>query len=262
MWGFFQKVTRKNPHKRVTTTMQNVLYDLFLNEKLKPEPGTLYIVATPLGNIADITARALGILSGVDFVAAFDTRVTGRLLCHFGITKPMISYNEDNAHARGPEIAARLKAGESCALVTDAGTPTVSDPGEGLVRLCVEQNIPVTAVPGACAAITAIMLAGMPASRFSFEGDLGATREERIARLCSIAADRRLLVIYESPYRLKETLTDIANVLGTSRKIAVCRDLTKPTEEVVRTDVAGALEYVDKRPPRGDYVLVIEGSES
>ena len=241
--------------------MQNTLYELFENEKLKPESGTLYIVATPLGNIADITARALGVLCGVDFVAAFDIRVTGRLLCHFGITKPMISYNEDNAHARGPEITARLLAGESCALVTDAGTPTVSDPGEELVRLCAEQNIPVTAVPGACAAITAIMLSGMPASRFSFEGELGETRAQRIARLKSIASDSRLLVIYESPHRLKDTLCDISETLG-NRKIAVCRDLTKPSEEVVRTDVDGAIEYFERRPPRGEYVLVLEGNAS
>lgn len=237
--------------------MQNIL-ELFEIEKFKPEPGTLYLVATPVGNIADITARALGVLSGVDFIAAFDTRVTGRLLCHFGITKPMISYNEDNAHARGAEITARLKKGESCALVTDAGTPAVSDPGEGLVRLCAELEIPVTAVPGACAAITAIMLAGLPASRFSFEGDLGDTKVERLQRLKNMASDTRLLVIYESPYRLRETLTDMYEILG-NRKIAVCRELTKPGEEVVRTDIAGAIEYVDRRPPRGEYVLVVEG---
>lgn len=237
--------------------MQNIL-DLFAIEKFKPEPGTLYLVATPVGNIADITARALGVLSGVDFIAAFDTRVTGRLLCHFGITKPMISYNEDNAHARGPEITARLKAGESCALVTDAGTPAVSDPGDELVRLCAEQDIPVTAVPGACAAITAVMLSGLPSSRFSFEGFLGYTREERIARLKGMENDSRLLLIYESPLKLRETLADIGEVLG-NRRITLCRDLTKPGEEVLRTDIAGAIDYVERRPPRGEYVIVVEG---
>lgn len=230
----------------------------FENEKIKLEPGALYLVATPVGNLADITARALAVLSAVDFIAAGDTRVTGRLLCHFGITKPMISYSENNARGRGAEITARLKAGETCALVTDAGTPAVSDPGEELVMLCAELSIPVTAVPGACAAITAVMLSGLPSSRFSFEGFLGDTQAERLARLAELERDTHMLVIYEAPNRLRETLADIRGSLG-NRRLTLCRELTKPGEEVLRFDVDGALEYVDRRPPRGEYVIVLEG---
>lgn len=230
----------------------------FNNEKYKLEPGTLYLVATPVGNLADITERALKVLSGVDFIAAEDTRVTGRLLCHFGITKPMISYNEHNAKARGVVISDRLKSGETCALVTDAGTPAVSDPGEELVMLCAELGIPVTAIPGACAAITAVMLSGLPSSRFAFEGSLGETRQKRLERLGELAHDRRMLVIYESPHMLRETLTDINTALG-NRRLTLCRELTKPGEEVLRLDVVSAMAYFGQREPRGEYVIVLEG---
>ncbi len=230
-------------------------------EKFKLTPGTLYLVATPVGNLADITERALAVLSGVEFIAAEDSRVTGRLLCHFGITKPMISYNGDNSRARGAEITARLKAGETCALVTDAGTPAVSDPGEELVMLCAELGIPVTAVPGACAAITAVMLSGLPSSRFAFEGMIGDTQEERLGRLEEIKNSRHMLVIYESPLRLRELLSDLRSVLG-NRRLTICRELTKPGEEVLRFDSDTALEYFNRREPRGEYVIVVEGVQN
>lgn len=239
--------------------MINILSE-FESEKFSLIPGTLYLVATPVGNLSDITARALAVLSAVDFIAAFDTRVTGRLLCRFNVTKPMINYNEHNAKARGAEITERLKAGETCALVTDAGTPAVSDPGEELVKLCGELSLPVTAVPGACAAITAVMLSGLPSSRFAFEGFLGETRTERISRLIELVHDRHMLVIYESPNLLRETLTDIRDTLG-NRRMTLCRELTKSGEEVLRADVETALDYITRREPRGEYVIVLEGTK-
>jgi 16S rRNA (cytidine1402-2'-O)-methyltransferase len=170
----------------------------------------------------------------------------------------MISYNEHNAKARGVVISDRLKSGETCALVTDAGTPAVSDPGEELVMLCAEFGIPVTAIPGACAAITAVMLSGLPSSRFAFEGSLGETRQKRLERLGELAHDRRMLVIYEAPHMLRETLTDINTVLG-NRRLTLCRELTKQGEEVLRLDVVSAMAYFGQREPRGEYVIVLEG---
>lgn len=223
--------------------------------------GTLYLVATPIGNMADITYRAVKVLSEVDFVAAEDTRNSGRLLSLLGISKPMLSYHEHNKAARGPEIAARLGAGECCALVTDAGTPGISDPGEDLVRLCADAGIPVVSLPGACAGITALTVSGLPTARFCFEGFLPTSGRERRERLDAISAEERTVIIHEAPHRLRATLADLAGHMGGERRISLCRELTKLNEEVLRMTLAAAVEYYDSNDPRGEYVLIIEGAE-
>lgn len=220
--------------------------------------GTLYLVATPIGNLADISERALKVLSEVDFVAAEDTRNTGKLLSCYGISKPMISYFEHNKAERGEAIISRLRAGESCALVTDAGTPAISDPGEDLVRLCAENDIIVTSIPGCCAVINALALSALPTTRFCFEGFLSANKSERVDRLSEIRADKRTTIFYEAPHKLKRTLDDIFEVLG-DRKISLCRELTKLNEEIIRTTLSGAIKYYEENEPRGEYVLVVEG---
>ena len=228
-------------------------------EKNRVEGGTLYLVATPIGNMADISLRAAKVLCEVDFVAAEDTRNTGRLLKSVGSGRPMISYFEHNKKSKGGIIAARLEAGESCALVTDAGTPGISDPGEDMVKLCAERGIPVTCVPGACAAIDALVLSGLPCGRFSFEGFLPTARSEREKRVDAIKYDKRTLIFYEAPHRLRETLAYLLDVLG-NRKIAVCRELTKLNEEIARTDLTSAVAHYSEAEPRGEYVLIIEGA--
>ena len=220
--------------------------------------GTLYLVATPIGNMADISERALKVLSGVDFVAAEDTRNTGLFLSRLGISKPLISYFEHNKAERGRIIADRLKAGESCALVTDAGTPAISDPGEDIVRLCAAENIPVTSIPGAAACITALTLSALSTRRFVFEGFLPSEKKERRERLDALSREERTTVVYEAPHRLKTTLKDLYDALG-DRKISVCRELTKLNEEVARTTLSGAIEIYNGKDPRGEYVLVIDG---
>ncbi len=228
-------------------------------EKNAVERGTLYLVATPIGNMADISPRAVKALSEVDFVAAEDTRNSGLLLSRLGISKPMISYFEHNKTERGAAIAERLKAGESCALVTDAGTPAISDPGEDIVKLCAAVGIPVTSIPGPAACITALTLSALSTRRFSFEGFLPADKKERRERLDEISAERRTLIIYEAPHRLKATLSELLDVLG-DRKVSLCRELTKLNEEVIRTTLSGAADYYVTNDPRGEYVLVIEGA--
>ena len=223
--------------------------------------GTLYLVATPIGNLSDLSERAIKVLSEVDFVAAEDTRNSLRLLTHLGISKPMVSYYEHNRRERGEEIASRLSAGESCALVTDAGTPAISDPGEDLVALCAERDIPVTSVPGACAMITALTLSGLPTARFTFEGFLPVPKKERRERLSELASETRTFLLHEAPHKLVRTLSDLSEVLGGERRIALCRELTKLNEEILRTTISGALAYYEEREPRGEYVLVIEGGE-
>lgn len=229
------------------------------HEKNEIMGGTLYLVATPVGNLADMSERALKVLSEVDFVAAEDTRNTGVLLSRFGISKPMISYFEHNKRERGEIIAARLLAGESCALVTDAGTPAISDPGEDIVRLCAEKDIPVTSVPGACAAICALTLSGLPTGRFAFEGFLSTAKTERRDRLTELASEKRTLIIYEAPHKLKVTLDDLYKYFG-DRRISLCREMTKLNEEVMRTTLSEAIEYYKTTDPRGEYVLVIDGA--
>ena len=228
-------------------------------EKNRIEGGKLYLVATPIGNLADISERALKVLSEVDFIAAEDTRNSMRLLTHFGISKPMVSYHEHNRKERGEEIAERLLSGQSCALITDAGTPAISDPGEDMVALCAERGIPVTSVPGACAAITALTLSGLPTARFVFEGFLPVQKKERRERLEELVYERRTFILHEAPHKLKTTLGDLEKTLGGDRRISLCRELTKLNEEAFRTTLSDAVEYYGSHEPRGEYVLVIEG---
>ena len=222
--------------------------------------GVLYLVATPIGNLSDISERALKVMSEVDFIAAEDTRNTGKLLAYFGISKPMVSYFEHNKRERGEAIVAKLKEGQSCALLTDAGTPAISDPGEDLVRLCAENGIVVTSIPGCCAVINALALSALSTGRFCFEGFLSTNRNERSERLNEIKNDLRTTIFYEAPHKLKKTLSDIFEVFG-DRKISLCRELTKLNEEVIRTTLSGAIQYYEQNEPRGEYVLVIEGAD-
>lgn len=233
--------------------------DLKFEEKNKIEKGTLYLVATPIGNLADISYRALKVLEGVDFVAAEDTRNSMKLLTCFGISKPMVSYFEHNKRERGSQIVQRLQDGESCALVTDAGTPAISDPGEDLVRLCVENGVPVTSIPGACAAITALTLSGLDTRRFVFEGFVSGTKSEVKAYLSELKNEKRTIIFYEAPHRLVDTLKAFLENLG-DRNISLCREITKLNEEVRRTKISEAIEYYKENSPRGEYVIVMEGA--
>lgn len=219
----------------------------------------LYLVGTPIGNLEDFSPRAQRILSEVDFIAAEDTRVTLRLLSRLGIKKPMLSYYAHNLRERGEEIAARLEAGESCAVVTDAGMPCISDPGEELVALCAERGIPIETVPGPSAAITALAVSGLPTGRFVFEGFLPQKRGERIKRLQELLPERRTLIFYEAPHRLLAALEDMRQVLG-ERRVAVVKELTKIHESVLRLSLSEAVGYFAQTPPRGEYVLVLEGA--
>ncbi|MBE6616719.1 MAG: 16S rRNA (cytidine(1402)-2'-O)-methyltransferase [Ruminococcaceae bacterium] len=222
--------------------------------------GVLYLVATPIGNLSDISERALKVLSEVDFVAAEDTRNTGLMLSRFGISKPMVSYFEHNKRERGGQIAARLENGESCALVTDAGTPAISDPGEDIVRLCAERGITVTSIPGCCAAITALTLSGIDTRRFCFEGFLSANKGERRDRLSELEGEKRTMIFYEAPHKLKTTLSDLMKHFGEDRQIALCRELTKLNEEVSRTTIGSAVKFYEEKDPRGEYVLIVAGA--
>lgn len=221
--------------------------------------GTLYLVATPIGNMSDLSERALKVLSEVDFIAAEDTRNSGVMLSRLGISKPMISYYEHNKHGRGEIIVSRLLEGQSCALITDAGTPAVSDPGEDIVRLCAERGIPVTSVPGCCAAITALTLSALPTRRFCFEGFLSAAKNERRERLDELKNERRTMIFYEAPHKLRGTLDALCEAFGGERKISLCRELTKLNEEILRTTLADAVKTYAEREPRGEYVLVVDG---
>lgn len=230
-------------------------------EKNQIREGTLYLVATPIGNLSDLSERAKKVLSEVSFVAAEDTRNSLRLLTHFGISKPMVSYHEHNKRERGEEIATRLEAGESCALITDAGTPAVSDPGEDLVALCAARGIPVTSIPGPCAMITALTVSGLSTGRFTFEGFLPVPKKERRERLEELTRETRSMILHEAPHKLRTTLEDLSRILGGERRIALCRELTKLNEEVLRLTLSEAILYYEEREPRGEYVLVIEGGK-
>ena len=230
-------------------------------EKNKIVGGMLYLVSTPIGNLSDMSERALKVLSEVDFIAAEDTRNTLRMLTHFGISRPLVSYFEHNKAERGEQIAARLEAGEACALVTDAGTPAISDPGEDLVRLCAERGIPVTAIPGACAGICALTLSALSTVRFCFEGFLPVKKADRRKRLDVLAKEERTMLLHEAPHKLRDTLDDLAKTLGNDRRISLCRELTKLNEEVMRVTLSEAVAYYKEHEPRGEYVLVIEGSD-
>lgn len=226
------------------------------NEIIK---GSLYVVATPIGNLSDLSDRGKKVLSEVDFIAAEDTRVTGKLLMCIGTKKPLISYHEHNKREKGAEIISRIKAGESCALVSDAGTPAISDPGEDLVRLCAEENIPVYAVPGACAAISALSISGLSTGRFSFEGFLSTNKGERRRHLQEVKSSPYTLIFYEAPHKLRDTLSAMLDTLG-DRRISLVRELTKINEEVFRTTISGAVSHYSENTPKGEFVLIIEGA--
>ena len=230
-------------------------------EKNRVVGGTLYLVGTPIGNMSDLSERAKKVIAEVDFVAAEDTRNSGLLLSRVGIKRPMVSYHEHNKRQSGEAIVARLAAGESCALVTDAGMPAISDPGEDLVRLCGERDIPVCAIPGPCAAVTALALSGLSTRRFVFEGFLPQKASERSEVLGMLASERRTVILYEAPHRMRETLVELLDALG-DRHIAVCRELTKLNEEVLRCTLAEAVGYFDRVEPRGEFVLVIDGASA
>ena len=232
----------------------------YTEEKNKMIPGTLYLVATPIGNLADLSERAIKVLSEVDFIAAEDTRNTGHLLSYLGIKKPLVSYFEHNKRERGEVICDRLAAGETCALVTDAGTPAISDPGEDLVRLCAERGLSVTSIPGCCAGITALTLSGLPTGRFCFEGFLSVNKGERKKRLERLKGEDRTMIFHEAPHKLETTLKDLCEAFGGDRKISLCRELTKTYEEVLRMTLSEAVAYHTEHPPRGEYVLVVEGA--
>ena len=221
--------------------------------------GTLYLVGTPIGNLGDFSPRGAETLKAVDFIAAEDTRVTLKLLNHLGLKKPLVSYYEHNKAESAAVILPRLLAGESCALVSDAGMPAISDPGEELVRLCAEQGIPVAAVPGPSAVVTALALSGLPTQRFTFEGFLSTANKSRREHLESLREEHRTIVLYEAPHKLTGTLEDLLSALG-DRDIALCRELTKLYEEVRRTTLARALEFYRAERPRGEFVLVIRGA--
>lgn len=221
--------------------------------------GKLYIVGTPIGNLGDLSPRAMETLGAVDFIAAEDTRVTLRLLNKFSIKKPIVSYFEHNRRERGAQILARLEAGETCALVTDAGMPAISDPGEDLVRLCHQRGVPVESVPGPSAVITALALSGMPSGRFCFEGFLSTNRTGRREHLRSLKDETRTLIFYEAPHKLLSTLTDMLAEWG-DREISLTRELTKLHEEAVMTTLSEAVSRYAETPPKGEFVLVVAGA--
>jgi 16S rRNA (cytidine1402-2'-O)-methyltransferase len=222
--------------------------------------GKLILVGTPIGNLSDFSPRAIEALSEADFIAAEDTRVTVKLLNHFGIKKPLVSYYEHNKTERGPVLCERMENGETCALVTDAGMPAISDPGELLVEQCAERGIPVTVVPGPSAVVTALAVSGLPTGRFTFEGFLSVNKKSRREHLEEIREERRTMVFYEAPHKLASTLADLLAVLG-NRRIALVRELTKIHEEVIRTTLAEAAERYADGSARGEFVLVVEGAK-
>ncbi len=224
--------------------------------------GTLILVPTPIGNLGDISPRAAEALREADFIAAEDTRVSIKLLNHLEIKKPLVSYHEHNKVDSGKKILERLLAGEVCALVTDAGTPAISDPGEDLVRLCAEAGVPVTAIPGPCAAITGLAISGLPTGRFTFEGFLPVNKKSRRERLAELQTEQRTMIFYEAPHKLLGTLEDLLESFGPERRICLCRELTKLHEEALRMTLAEALEYYQENSPRGEYVLILSGAEA
>lgn len=221
--------------------------------------GTLYLCATPIGNLEDMTLRGLRILKTVDLIAAEDTRHTQKLLNFYEIQTPTTSYHEHNKLSKGPWLVKQLLEGKNIALVTDAGTPGISDPGEDLVRLCQEAGVTITSLPGAVAGITGLILSGLSTSRFAFEGFLPAEHKKRKEIYELLANETRTMIIYEAPHRLKQTLQELSKVLGEERVIGITRELTKKHEEVFQTTLSGALAYYQKIAPRGEYVLIIEG---
>lgn len=222
--------------------------------------GKLYLVATPIGNLGDISPRALQTLTETDFIAAEDTRVTLKLLNHFDIKKPLVSYYEHNRASSGEKIISRILAGENCALVTDAGMPAVSDPGEDLVRLAAENGVQVTVVPGACSVVSALALSALPTGRFTFEGFLSTAKKSRFQHLESLKNEERTMVFLEAPHKLCTTLRDMLEIFG-DREISISREITKLHEETLRFTLKKAVDYFETTPPRGEFVLVIKGAE-
>ena len=222
--------------------------------------GMLYLVPTPIGNLSDISIRCKETLEAADFIAAEDTRVSLKLLNHLGIKKSLISYYEHNKTFKGNVIVERILAGETCALVSDAGSPAISDPGEDLVRQCAEAGITVCAIPGPCAAITALSISAQATGRFCFEGFLSTAKKSRKAHLDSLISEQRTMIFYEAPHKLLSTLEDMAVAFGEDRPISLCRELTKLHEEVIRTTLGGAVALYQNQPPKGEYVLVVAGA--
>ena len=220
--------------------------------------GTLYLCATPIGNLEDMTFRAVRVLKEVDLIAAEDTRNSIRLLNHFDIHTPMTSYHEYNRIEKGHHLVSLLLEGKNIALITDAGTPGISDPGEDLVRMCRDAGIPVTSVPGACACVNALIISGRPTRRFCFEAFLPADKKDRRRVLQEIQEETRTTVIYEAPHRLRKTLQELLEVLG-DRRLSICRELTKKFETVMETTLEDAVRFYGEQEPRGEYVLVLEG---
>jgi len=223
------------------------------------EKGTLYLCATPIGNLGDITARCIDTLKNVDLIAAEDTRQTVKLLNHFDISTPMTSYYEHNKRVKGDFLLQKLLDGQSIAVVSDAGTPAISDPGEDLVAQCIESGITVTSVPGAAACISALILSGLPTGRFCFEGFLSMNRRQRKIHLDTIKNEERTLIFYEAPHKLKNTLSDLYAALG-DRRISIARELTKRYEEIIRTTLSDAVAMYRDAQVRGEFVLVVEGA--
>lgn len=222
--------------------------------------GTFYVIGTPIGNLDDITIRQLDTLKEVDFICAEDTRVTLKLLNRFEIKKQLISFHEHSSKADAQRIIDRLKAGESCGIVTDAGMPCISDPGEVLVKLCAESGIDIRVVPGPSAVVSAVAVSGLSTRRFTFEGFLPVPKKERAERLEKLRGETAVMVFYEAPHKLKTTLADLAGFFGGDRKISLCRELTKIHEEVIRLTLAEAVEYYNANEPKGEFVLVLEGA--
>lgn len=231
-----------------------------IREKNRTEAGTLYLLASPIGNLADISERTVKVLSECSFVAAEDTRVSGKLLSSLGISRPMMPYHEHNKQQAGAEIVRRLRGGETCALMTDAGTPGISDPGSDIVRACIDGGIPVTSVPGCCAAINALILSGFDTRRFCFEGFLPEKKKELDERLSFLRGERRTMIFYSSPHDLRRVLASLSEYFGAERRVALCREMTKLNEEIERTTLGAATESYTERAPRGEYVLVLEGA--
>ena len=231
-----------------------------LIRSMADEKGTLYLCATPIGNLGDVSARCLEVLGGVDMIAAEDTRRTLQLLNYFGINKALTSYHEHNKKAKGEYIIKLLLEGKNIAQVSDAGTPAISDPGEDLVKLCIQNDITVTSVPGPVAGINALILSGLSARRYAFEGFLAVNKRHRREHLESVKNDTHTLIFYEAPHKLCNTLDDMQKILGGERRIALCRELTKLHEEIIRTTIDGAVELYKETSPRGEYVLVVEGA--
>ncbi len=221
--------------------------------------GTLYLVPTPIGNLGDISRRIADTLGAVDFIAAEDTRISIKLLNHLGIKKPMVSYYRHNSETAGDAVLGRLLAGESCALVTDAGTPAISDPGEELVALCAEEGVPVISIPGPCAMVCALACSGLPTGRFTFEGFLPMNKKNRRAHLESLRGEQRTMIFYEAPHKLAATLRDLRETFGAERRVSLCRELTKLHEEVRRCTLGEAESHYAENPPKGEFVLVVEG---